>query len=100
MPQRNLGPSRRLPAALHNAASKFGGDPEQRKADRQPTLGSSPASLWDEVVAEKMALVLVKALEAVETNAGGDARLQRRFGLRALPPPVIPMPSHEHCVVS
>ena len=22
--------------ALHNAASKFGGDPEQRKADRQP----------------------------------------------------------------
>ena len=41
MPQRNLGPSRRLPAALHNAASKFGGDPEQRKADRQPTLASS-----------------------------------------------------------
>ena len=27
--------------ALHNAASKFGGDPEQRKADRQPTLASS-----------------------------------------------------------
>ena len=39
-------------------------------------------------------------LEAVETNAGGDARLQRRCGLRGLPPPVIPMPSHEHCVVS
>ena len=66
-----------------------------------PTLGSSPASLWDKVVAEKMALVLVKALEAVETNAGGDARLQRRCGLRALPlPVVIPMLSHEHCVVS
>jgi hypothetical protein len=36
----------------------------------------------------------------VETNAGGDARLQRRCGLRALPLPVIEMLSHEHCVVS
>ena len=31
--------------ALHNAASKFGGDPEQRKADRQPaSVPSSHAS--------------------------------------------------------
>ena len=38
--------------------------------------------------------------EAVETNVGGNARFQRRCGLRGLPSPVIPMFSDKHCVVS
>ena len=39
-------------------------------------------------------------LEAVETNASGNASLQRRCGLRGLPPPVIPILSDKYCVVS